>query len=203
MVSPGRGGLAIEGRGARSPDPLLEKNGHALSRLLADHLADLGLDRQLVPAVPEGHERTLERVAVDGAADLHQTSRAEVLDRLGPDEIGVSALVRTLLQAGGELLVQRCVHDGPLPTTIRLLPSGSRRENIGGATSSLCMTSGSVSTPRPPRSACAASASGVSRRMPAGTPAGTSAMVVAAPGGATSIQRAGPKGRSRRFSKPS
>jgi hypothetical protein len=87
-------------------------------------------------------------------------------------------------------------------TRIRLLPSGSRTANMAGALG-IRMTSGSVSTPRARSPAWSVSASLVVRRMPVGIPAGTRAMVVAAPGGATSIQRPSPKGTSRRASKPS
>jgi 2-polyprenyl-6-methoxyphenol hydroxylase-like FAD-dependent oxidoreductase len=47
--------------------------------LLADGLADIGLDRELMGPVAEGHERAAERVAVDGSAHLDQTADAEAL----------------------------------------------------------------------------------------------------------------------------
>jgi hypothetical protein len=83
-----------------------------------------------------------------------------------------------------------------------VLPSGSRTANMAGA-SGMRMTSGSVSTPPDRSAAWSRSASVVTSRMPVGISPETRAMVVADPGGATSIQRASPKGRSRRFSKPS
>src|SRR4030095_13181480 len=79
-------------------------------------------------------------------------------------------------------------------TRMRLFPSGSRRENMGGA-SGIRMTSGSASTPRARRSAWSPSASVVIRRMPAGTPSGTRAMGVADPGGGTPTPRPHPAGR--------
>ena len=81
-------------------------------------------------------------------------------------------------------------------TTIRVLPSGSRNQNIGGTGSPIRLTSASTSTPRPARSAWTASTSSVFRQMPVwaspvGLPGGggTMAIVVSAPAGPTSTQR--------------
>lgn len=95
----------------------------------------------------------------------------------------------------------------PLPGPARaghaciLAIKGSSLPSIDGTSS--------AATPRASRSAWSASASGVTKRMPVSTPAGrssldrTRAIVVAAVGGATTIQRApSPIGTSMRVSKP-
>ena len=103
--------------GIAAVDPLLEADGHGVARLLADRPADVGLDGEHVGAVAQGHEGALEGVAVDRPPDLDQPPGAEELDLLGPDEIGPAALVGTLPQLGGELLV----HDRP-PGVVALTP---------------------------------------------------------------------------------
>src|SRR5215471_4329047 len=95
------------GRRARDPvtaeaelpfEALFEPHGDRIARLLADRLAQGGLYWQLVRAVAESHEGGPERPAIDGAAHLHQPVCAEVLGRLGHDDIGPAALARALLQ---------------------------------------------------------------------------------------------------------
>jgi hypothetical protein len=98
-----------------------------------------------------------------------------------------------------------------LRSTIRKrLPSWSRKKNIGGTGPPIRMTCSSASTPRASRSERSASASSVVKptwvSIPVGSPSrgGMSAIVVAAPGGATSSQRSPcPNGMSVRFSNPS
>src|SRR5438132_6591101 len=87
-------------------EPLVQVDGHGLSRLLRDRVADVGFDGQLVGAVTHGHERAAEGMTVDLAADFHEATGAEVLGRLRHHDEGPSALVRALLQLGCELLVQ-------------------------------------------------------------------------------------------------
>src|SRR3989442_1300920 len=81
-------------------------DGHGVARLLRDGGAHVGLDGQLVGAVAEGHERAAERMAVDGAADLHQAAGAEVRGRTRHDHICPPALVRALLQRCRDLLTE-------------------------------------------------------------------------------------------------
>jgi hypothetical protein len=64
---------------------------------LYDLLSDLGPDRQLVIAVAECHERTLERLAVHGAPHLNEAFRTEILGLTCHDDVGPSAFARALL----------------------------------------------------------------------------------------------------------
>src|SRR5262249_18383750 len=73
-------------------EALFEPYGDPVARLLADRLAQVGLDWQLVRAVAESHEGGPERPAVDGATDLHQPAGAEVLGRPGHDDVGPATL---------------------------------------------------------------------------------------------------------------
>src|SRR5215468_8381067 len=86
-------------------EALFEPYGDPVARLLADRLAQVGLDWQLVRAVAESHEGGPERPAVDGATDLHQPAGAEVLGRPGHDDVGPATLARALLQCCREGLV--------------------------------------------------------------------------------------------------
>ena len=86
-------------------DPFQQADGHGVAHLLADGLADVRLDRELVGAVAEGHERAAERVAVDGPAHLDQAAGAEERHRFGPHDVGPAALCLALPQGRGELLV--------------------------------------------------------------------------------------------------
>jgi hypothetical protein len=52
---------------------------HGVARLFADRFAQARLDRQPVRAVALRHQRAVERLAVDRAADLHEPSRGEEL----------------------------------------------------------------------------------------------------------------------------
>jgi hypothetical protein len=77
------GGSAPAGcRSRRLPDPLVDADVDGVARPLADRLAELRLDGQPVRAVPLRHERAVERLAVDHAADLHEPARAEELRRV-------------------------------------------------------------------------------------------------------------------------
>src|SRR6476660_6352153 len=91
----------------RPLDALGEMDSDAVAGGLADGLAQRSAHRQLVPAVAEGHERALEGLVVDGAAPLHQATRAEELRRARHHHVGVPALGRTLLQRRGERAVER------------------------------------------------------------------------------------------------
>src|SRR5215469_16131451 len=79
-------------------DALLEPYGDHVTRLLADRLAQVGLNWQLVRAVAERHEGGPERPAVDGASDLYQPVGAEVIGRPWHDDVGPAARARALLQ---------------------------------------------------------------------------------------------------------
>ena len=48
-----------------------------VTRLLADRVTELRFDRQPVRAIALGHQRAVERLAVDHTADLHEPTRAE------------------------------------------------------------------------------------------------------------------------------
>jgi len=133
----------------RSLDALGEVDGHGVAGGLVDGLAQRGAHRQLVPAVAEGHERALEGLVVDGAAHLHQATRAEELGRVRHHHVGVPALGRTLLQRRGERAVERA--HGIASTTYSVLPSASRNENIGGTPGQSSIAS--TSTPRAPSAA--------------------------------------------------
>src|SRR5687767_5052545 len=86
MASPGRchaiEPLAMLAAAPRLPGPLLDADMDGVARLLADRLAELRLDGQPVRAVALWHERAVERLAVDRAADLHQPAPAEELGRV-------------------------------------------------------------------------------------------------------------------------
>src|SRR5215217_3606722 len=53
---------------ARYPDADVD----GVAGLLADRLTELGLDREAVRPVALRHQRAVERLAVDDAADLHE-----------------------------------------------------------------------------------------------------------------------------------
>src|SRR4051794_36921604 len=108
--SPSRSGAQLISRAQSSTvEPLLQAHDHVVTGLFGDGLAHIGLDRQLVGAVSERHERAAEGMAVDSAAHLHQPAGAEILGRSGHDDIGPSALGLALLQGGVEGLPQ-CAH---------------------------------------------------------------------------------------------
>jgi hypothetical protein len=56
-------------------ESFLQVNEYGLAFFLADFLSNVRLYGQLVSAVSQSHERTLERMTVDRAADSHETSR--------------------------------------------------------------------------------------------------------------------------------
>src|SRR6266536_4260143 len=85
---------------------LLEANIHRVACFLPDRFADVRFDGQLVGAVAHRHERTAKWVAVDGPSHPDEPRSAKELHRVGHDHVGPAALVGTLLQGGGELLVQ-------------------------------------------------------------------------------------------------
>src|SRR5688572_5512322 len=74
-----------------------------VARLLADRLAELRFDGQPVRAVALRHERAVERLAVDRAADLHEPARAEELRRVVHHDAGPRTWVVALLEPGVEL----------------------------------------------------------------------------------------------------
>src|SRR5688572_19996237 len=112
----------------RSAEPLLEVDSHAVTRLLADRLADAGLDRQLVGSVAERHEGAGERVTIDGPLHLHQPPRPEERHRLRPHQIRPAPLAGALAELGGEPLVQVC-HGLP-PSTGTTNPGWCSRQGM-------------------------------------------------------------------------
>src|SRR4051812_35157266 len=85
-------------RQARLADAFVQTHEDGVASRLADGRSDVGPDRELVRAVAERHERALERHAVDGAADLHETLRPEELSGIVHDYIGPCSLVVALLK---------------------------------------------------------------------------------------------------------
>jgi len=65
-------------KAARQPDQLPESFAEVdpdrLAFVLVDELTEVGLDRQLVIAVAEGHEGAPEGVAVDGSSNFHKAA---------------------------------------------------------------------------------------------------------------------------------
>ena len=57
-------------------EAFFEADRDAVTGLLLDQFPQLTVDGQLVCAVAEGHEGSLERLPVDGASDLHATASA-------------------------------------------------------------------------------------------------------------------------------
>ena len=108
-------------------EALLQADGHGVAGLLADDLADLGLDRKLVGAIAQGHERALERVAVNGPPHLDQAPGPEELHRLRPDQVRPAALGLAAHQGGGEFLVHLCLHAGKTAARGRIHRSGRGR----------------------------------------------------------------------------
>src|SRR5438046_3129166 len=65
-----------------------------------------------MPAITHGHERTPERMAIDGAFNLHQPPSSEESDGLRPDDVSPAASLGTFPQLGPESPVDgvRCRH---------------------------------------------------------------------------------------------
>src|ERR1700729_2079107 len=97
-------GSGVAGGGAEA---LEQADGHGIAGLLPGELADLGLDRELVGAVAELHERAAEGMAIDCPAHLDQTAGAEERHRLRPYHVGPAALGLALAQDRGEFGVHR------------------------------------------------------------------------------------------------
>ena len=64
--------LGVAGIAADSSDPLGQVDRDRVALALVDRVPQIGLDRQLVRAVAERHERAPERMAVDRPGDLDQ-----------------------------------------------------------------------------------------------------------------------------------
>src|SRR5687767_15071837 len=107
MASPGRchaiEPLAMLAAAPRLPGPLVDADMDGVARALADRLAELRLDGQPVRAVALRHERAVERLAVDRAADLHEPARAEELRRVVHHDARPRTWVVALLKPGVEL----------------------------------------------------------------------------------------------------
>jgi uncharacterized protein (TIGR02271 family) len=151
------------------------------------HEEEVVADKRVVPK-----ERVrLDKDVTTDERQVSETLRKEQLD-VDEDAARLSGAQRRAARATGRPpdSAQR------FSTTIRVLPSGSRNQNIGGIGSPMRLTSASTSTPPAFRSAWSASTSSVWRAMPVSTlpvglpgGGGTMASVVAAPAGATSTQR--------------
>jgi hypothetical protein len=69
-----------DARLAGSGDPLFEVNTDRLANLPLYGAKKVGLDREFVAAVAEGHERALEGDAVHFASNLDKATRTKELD---------------------------------------------------------------------------------------------------------------------------
>src|SRR4029077_10006462 len=78
-------------------DPFLQGYGHCVTHILPDRLAKVCVYRQFMRAITQSHERTPKGVAIDFAADLYQSPGSKKLDRIRPDDVGPTTLLRTLL----------------------------------------------------------------------------------------------------------
>src|SRR5436190_15398542 len=87
----------------RLPDPLVDADMDGVARLLSDGLAEAGFHRQPVRTVALRHQRAVERLAVDHAADLHEPARAEKLRRVCHHDARPRTRVVALLKLGVEL----------------------------------------------------------------------------------------------------
>src|SRR3954452_2366509 len=94
------------GAGSSAVETLFEDDGDAITFLLVDRPPQRRVDRQLVGAVAEGHERSLERATIDSSPHLHQAACPEELRRAGHHHVRPAALAGALLEGRCELLVQ-------------------------------------------------------------------------------------------------
>ena len=62
-------------------DPFLQGYGHCVTYIFPDLLANVCAHRQFMRAITQSHERTPTGVAIDFAADLHQSPGFKKLDR--------------------------------------------------------------------------------------------------------------------------
>src|SRR5581483_5870306 len=180
--------LAGDVRVARDPrrDPRRRRPRHALGRRLAAARDRRRRDPARAGDVPP------RRALREAAREAEAVRLAEGRDRALPSSPASARYA-----------------DGS--TTISEFPSGSRTQNIGGTGPPQRETSASTSAPADLSAAWSPSTSVVSRQMPVWLPpaavpfgGGASAIVVGAPGRATSTQRpASPIGTSTTFSKPS
>src|SRR3954454_1753533 len=90
-------------KGGPLPDPLVDADVDGVARLLADRLAQLRPDGQPVRAVALRHQRAVERLAVDLAADLHEPARAEQLRHVVHHDARPRTRVVALVKLGVEL----------------------------------------------------------------------------------------------------
>ena len=93
---------ARAGARGRSADALVDPDADGVARLLADRLAQRGPHGQPVRAVALRHQRALERLAVDRAADLHEPARLEELGRVVHHDARPCTWVVALLELGVE-----------------------------------------------------------------------------------------------------
>jgi len=109
----------------------LDHNADAVAFLLADGLSNLGLDGKHVRPVAQRHQRALERVAIDGPANLDETSGSEHLHRVeGRLQISPAAFVVNLLQRHLERLTSHDIEDSK--TTLPPDGASVKRLDYGG-----------------------------------------------------------------------
>src|SRR4051794_18960807 len=96
-----------------------------VTRVLADRLAERRLDREPVGAVALRHQRTVERLAVDRTADLHEPTRAEQLGHVVHDHArprtGVVALLKLSVELSHQHSSRRCRHRRSAECTTTML----------------------------------------------------------------------------------
>src|SRR5206468_37130 len=86
-----------------SADALVDPDADRVARLLADRPAQLGPDGQPVRAVALRHQRAVERLTVDRAADLHEPTGAEQRRHVVQDDARPGSRVVALVERGVEL----------------------------------------------------------------------------------------------------
>jgi hypothetical protein len=95
-------------------DSLLQDYLHNFAHFFSYGSADLQFYGQHMSSVAHCHEGTLERMAVDRTFNLHQATRTEKLDGVGPDHIRPSGFV-AFLQFGRKRFSQLVLRNQPLP----------------------------------------------------------------------------------------
>ena len=88
-----------------SSDSFLQVNDDSIAFLLADSFSEIRFHGQLMSAVSQSHERAAEWMAVDGAANLDQTSSAEECSRVRHHDVGPASFGGGLLQMCLEALI--------------------------------------------------------------------------------------------------
>ena len=120
--------------GCFSASSSFESDRNGITHILTNGFPDIGSYRQLVGAISQSHERTLERMAIHCALYLDQPTGPKKLHRLRPDHVGPPGLVWTLLQfcrkgrLHDSMILPRC---RDIPITLKI--SAGNLCPIGGA----------------------------------------------------------------------